>query len=175
MDTITDFHFLFVPWFMLSMFRISWKWLTADTVQETLRMNSCFSCASSMGQKNVWPEDVRCGTAIAFSVRRSLHRAWWLLIRRVGDLMNWLFNMKHLMNRLFNVKHFRGVRFYTAAARTSQAGWWDIVANAAVFSDVLAWCWPKLSRWSLPPKSRAAAGPIAVSQQGWWWMASSEL
>lgn len=61
MDTITDFHFLFVPWFMLSMFCISWKWLTADTVPETLRMNSCFSHASSIGQKK---SDLRMFTVV---------------------------------------------------------------------------------------------------------------
>lgn len=171
MDTITDFHFLFVPWFMLSMFCLLCKLHTADVKYRRLYIwTHVFSHASSTGRKKDWPEDVHCGIAIILSVRRSLHRARWFLTRRCSDLMNWL----------FNVKQFTGIRFSTSAARMSKAGWWDIVANAALFSDL---CWHDAGlgfHHEVPPKSCAvtgtpAAGLIAVSKQGRRWTASSEL
>lgn len=97
-------------------------------VRESLCMNSCFNHPSGTGQKKGWPEDVHCGSAIILLVRRSLHGAHWFLARCFHDLMNWL----------FNVKQFRGTRFSISAARMSKAGWWAIVANTALFSEL---CW----------------------------------
>lgn len=67
-----------------------------------------------------------------FTVVQLLHsqsegRAYWFLSHHSGDLMNWLFNVKQLR-----------IRFYPSASRISKAGWWHIVGNAAMFSDI---CW----------------------------------
>ena len=156
---------------MLSKFSISCKSHSADVEYRRLCIWTHVSVMPQAQGRKKADLEMFAGAAVIFSVRRCLCRARWFLTHRFGGSMNWL----------FSVKQFRGIRFSTSAASMSKASWWDIVANAALFSEP---CWDDAvlgfhSDICLPKSCgvacTSAAGPMAVSRQGWQRTAGSEL